>query len=110
MCSYKWKIWNISNKSFVLTPGSCPRGGTWVGGRRGKKNLFLVAYQIDGDDEQNRMQVKFSPAGQTGDLRVWSKGQISFTKSISKIFIPNFVFSQIKDINLIDRHFHSVSR
>ena len=74
--------------------------GLGLGGRLGKKNLFLVAYQIDRDDEQNRMQVKFSPEGQTGDLRVWSKVQISFTKSISKIFIPDFVFSQIKDINL----------
>ena len=31
---------------------------------RGSKNFFVkhgrVAYQIDGDDEQNRMQVKFS--------------------------------------------------
>ena len=35
-----------------------------------------VAYQIDGDHEQNRMQVKFSSYGQTGDLWVRSKGQI----------------------------------
>ena len=37
----------------------------------------LVAYQINGDDAQNRMQVKFSSYGQTGDLEVRSKGQIS---------------------------------
>ena len=36
-----------------------------------------VAYQIDGDDEQNRMQVKFSSLGQTDDLGVTLKGQIS---------------------------------
>ena len=36
-----------------------------------------MAYQINGDDKQNRMQVKFSPYGQTGDLGVRSKGQIS---------------------------------
>ena len=36
-----------------------------------------VAYQIDGDEEQNRMQVKFLPQGQTGDLGVRPKGQIS---------------------------------
>ena len=36
-----------------------------------------VAFQIDEDDEQNRMQVKFSSYGQTGDLGVRSKGQIS---------------------------------
>ena len=38
-------------------------GGT--GGAQGVKKIFFfkhghVAYQIDGDDEQNRMQVKFS--------------------------------------------------
>ena len=36
--------------------------GTW--GAQGVKNLFFkhghVAYQIDEDDEHNRMQVKFS--------------------------------------------------
>ena len=31
-----------------------------------------VAYQIDGDDKQNRMQVNFSSWGQTGDLGVRS--------------------------------------
>ena len=68
---------------FILSPGSCPRGrtlGRWGGGggARGQKNDFNdVAYQIDGDDEQNRMQVKFSSYGETGDLRVRSKGQIS---------------------------------
>ena len=36
-----------------------------------------VAYQIDGNDEQNRMQVAFSPYSQTGDLSARSKGQIS---------------------------------
>ena len=36
-----------------------------------------VVYQIDKDDQQNRMQVKFSSYGQTGDLGVRSKGQIS---------------------------------
>ena len=50
-------------------------------GRPGDQKLFYfkhnqLAYQIDGDDEQNRMQVKCSPYGQTGDLGVRSKGQI----------------------------------
>ena len=48
---------------------------------RGSKNIYFehghVAYQIYGDDEQNRMQVNFSCKGQTGDLGVRSKGQIS---------------------------------
>ena len=53
-----------------------------------------VAYQIDGDVEQNRMQVTFSSYGQTGDLEVRSKGQIAVNFDYhvnSKIFIPNFV-------------------
>ena len=42
-------------------------------GRPGCQKLFYfkhgrLAYQIDGDDGQNRMQVKFSPYGQTADL------------------------------------------
>ena len=46
--------------------GHAPGVGLWgVGDPRGsKKNIFEhghVAYQIDGDDEHNRMQVKFSP-------------------------------------------------
>ena len=57
-----------------MSAGSCLRGGTlgrWVAqrGGGGKKKLYygLVAYQIDGYDEQNRMKVMFSPQGQTGD-------------------------------------------
>ena len=41
-------------KIFILSPGSCPRGGTW--GTGGVKNLILpehghVAYQIEEDNE-----------------------------------------------------------
>ena len=53
-----------------------------------------MAYQIEGDDKQNREQVKFSSYGQTDDLEVRSKGQISLNLGYyvnSKIFIPNFV-------------------
>ena len=28
VCSHKWKIQNISDEIFILSPGSCPRGGT----------------------------------------------------------------------------------
>ena len=48
---------------FVLSPGPCPRGGTLVHLGRPVGHFFkygYVAYQIDEDDEQNRMQVKFS--------------------------------------------------
>ena len=54
-----------------------------LGGAQGVKKDFIkhghVAYQIDGDDKQNRMQVTFSPYDQTGDLGARSKGQISLT-------------------------------
>ena len=57
---------------FILSPGSCPRSGTlghW--GAQGVNYFFKyvhVANQIDGDDEQNRIQVTFSSYSQLGDL------------------------------------------
>ena len=63
--------WDFHSVAWVMPQGldlgalGVPRGS--------KKVLFKhghVAYQIDGDDEQNRMQVKFSSYGQTGDLGV----------------------------------------
>ena len=47
-----------------------------AGGAKGVKN-GQVEYQIDTDDEKNRMQVNFSPYGQPGDLGVRSKGRTS---------------------------------
>ena len=53
---------NISNNIFVLMPGSCIRGGTWDGSQI---IIFSkhghVAYQIEGDDKRNRIQVNLSP-------------------------------------------------
>ena len=47
-----------------------------VGAPRGSKLFYFkhgqLAYQIDRDDEQDRMQGKFSPYGRTGDLGVGS--------------------------------------
>ena len=66
VCSHKWKIQNISDGIFILLPGSCLSGGTFGrwGCPGGKKNIFFkhghVAYKINGDDKQNRMQIKFS--------------------------------------------------
>ena len=64
--------------------GHIPGVGLWgTGGSQGVKFFFLkhghVAYQIDGDDKQNRMQVTISSSDQTGDLGTRSKGQISLT-------------------------------
>ena len=64
VCSHKCKIQNIPDGIFILSPGSWPRGetlGHW--GCPGVNFLFKhghVAYQIDWDDKQNRMEVTFS--------------------------------------------------
>ena len=87
-----------------------------LGVPRGSKCFFFkhgdVAYQIDEDDEQNRMQVTFSSYGQTGDLGARSKGQVSLTCQFQRFFIPTslYVFSQIKDRKHIELNFHSVAR
>ena len=61
---------NISDRIFILSPSSCPKGGTLGrlgcpgggGGGGGGQFFFFkhgdVAYQIDRDDKQNKMQVK----------------------------------------------------
>ena len=41
MCTHKWKKQNISDGIFILSPGSCPRGGTW--GYLGAKIKFRPA-------------------------------------------------------------------
>ena len=52
--------------------GHAPGVGLWRWGAKGVKFFFFkhgqLAYPIDGDDEQNRMQIKFLHYGQTGDL------------------------------------------
>ena len=96
--------------------GHAPGVGLWgAGGARGSKNFFFkhghVIYQIDGDDEQNRMQVKFSSKGQTGDLGARSKGQISLTCQFQRfLFQTVCVSSQIKDKKHIKQNFHSVAK
>ena len=66
-------------RDFYSVPWVMPQGWDFgaLGVPRGSNFFFFklghVVYQIDGDDEQNRMQVKFSSKGQTGDLGVSSK-------------------------------------
>ena len=72
---------NERYKTYQTEFSFCPLGhapGVGLGAPRGSNFFFFfkhshVAYQIDGDDEQNKMQVKFSSKGQTGDLGVRSK-------------------------------------
>ena len=68
-----------------------------------------MAYQIDGDDEQNRMQVKFLSLGQTGDLEVRSKGQISPCQFQRFLYQTLCVFSQMNDTKHIRRDFYYVA-
>ena len=56
---------HIRRDFYSVTLGHAPGVGLLgTGGTKGVKHFFFkhghVAYQIDGDDEQNRMQVTFS--------------------------------------------------
>ena len=106
----------ISDGFFNLSAGSCPRVGMGhLGCPGGSNNFFFkhghVAYQINGVDEQNRMQVEFSSECQTGDLGVRSKIikfglQCQFQRFLYQTLC---VFSQIKDRKYIEHNFHSVA-
>ena len=93
------------------------RGGTLGhGGYPGGQTIFFfkyghVPYQIEGDDEQSKMQVTFSSQGQTGDLQARSKGQISLTCQFQRFLYQTLsLFSQIKDRKHIEQKFHSVAK
>ena len=65
-----------------------------------------MAYKINGDDEQNRIEVKFSSYGQTCGLGVRVKAQISYiigyyVKFQTFLYQTLYVFSQIKDVHLL---------
>ena len=55
----------ISDRIFIMLPGSYPGVGLrGAGDTQGVEFFFKhghVAYQIDSDDKQNRMQVNFNP-------------------------------------------------
>ena len=92
---------------FILSPGSCPRGGTW--GHLGAKIKFrpavcLLCYLLQNHWTKFNQIWCVSYSHEWGAQRkqiFWpnplGRGQkvkyhlISITKSISKIFIPNFV-------------------
>ena len=90
--------------------------GLWgTGVPRGSNNFSFkhghVAYHIDGDDEQNKMQLTFSSWRQTGDLGARLKGQISLTCQFQRFLYQTLcVFSQIKDRKHIERNFYSVGK
>ena len=66
VCVLTNERYNTYQKGFLFCRlGHAPEMGLWcTGGTQGVKHFFFkhghVAYQIDGDDEQNKMEVKFS--------------------------------------------------
>ena len=66
---------DINSFAWVMPQGSDFGALGCQGGHFFSKQCH-VSYQIDEDGKQNRMQVKFSSYGQTGDLWARSKGQI----------------------------------
>ena len=69
--NFMFVLKNKRNGIFIMSPGSYSRGwdlGLLVGHFFSKHGH--VAYQIEGDGEQNGEQVKCSPYGQTCDLKV----------------------------------------
>ena len=91
VCSHKSKIQNILDGIFILSLGHAPGAGFGaLGVSKGSKIHFSNMVM----DKQNRMQVKFSSYGQTGDLGARSKGQVSFNFGYHvsyKDFMPIFV-------------------
>ena len=79
----------------------------------GQKIYFFkhghVVYQIDGDDEQNRMQVKFSPLP-CGEVKQSNIIKFQLQGQFQRLLYKSLrVFSQIKDRKHIERNFHSVA-
>ena len=109
MCFHKWKIQNISDGFFILSPGSCPRGGTW--GYLGAKiqiqscclSVMLSPPKPLDEIQLNLVCELLTWMGRATSIFFapppWALGRgqmvkyhlILITKSISKIFIPNFM-------------------
>ena len=111
VCYHKWKIQNILDRIFILSPRSCPRGGTWecLGAKieihpavcplcylflnhwTEFNQIWCVSYSHEWG-----VQKQFILARPPRDLGRGQKVKyylISITKAISKIFKPNCVCS-----------------
>ena len=100
MCLFSQKkVTKHIRRDFNSVAWVMPEGSDFgsLGCRGGQKKIFVkhghVAYQIDVDDEQNKMQVKFSSWDQTGDLGMRSKGQISLNFGYHVNF--NFLYTKL---------------
>ena len=107
VCSHKWKIQNISDRVFILSPRSCPRGGTW-GVLRGQNQILFCCLSLCylllshwtkfnqiwcvSYSHEWGVQLQKCLAPPPGEGSKGHYNLISITKSISKIFIPNVVF------------------
>ena len=98
LCSLKWKIQSVSDGIFILAPELCPGVVLWGAGCPGGQKLLFQTWSCGISNlrgcraEQNASTI--SSYGQTGDLGVRSKGQISLNFDYqvkSKFFVPNFV-------------------
>ena len=104
---------------FILCSlGHAPGVRLWgAGGAKVVKKVIFkhghVANQIDKDDEQNRMQVKFLSSGQTGDLG-WGQRlniiRLRLPCQFQRFLYQTLcVFSRMKDTKHIRRDFYSVT-
>ena len=128
VCTHKWTIQNISDGIFILSPGSCPRGGTW--GYWGAKIKFRPAVcplcylhlnrwtkfnQICCVSFSHEWGVQGKNVFGTAPWGPWegSKDQISFFQLQSQFqrFLHQTlcVYSQIQDTKHIWRDLYSVT-
>ena len=112
VCSHNKRYKTYQTGFALCRPGHAQGVVLWgVGVPRWVKKKFKhghVAYQIDGDDEQNRLQVKFSSRVKLVTLGVRSKGQISLNLDYhvnSKIFYTNLCVRSYKKniVNILNR-------
>ena len=92
MCSHNWKIQNISDGIFILSPGSCPWGGTWgcPGGHFFQTWSRGISNRQGWQAERNASK-HFHPRVKLVTLG-WGQISLNFGYHVnSKIFITNYV-------------------
>ena len=120
VCSHKWKIQNISDGIFILSPESCPRGRTkGHGGDQGVKSFFFFQTWSCGISNWRGWPAEQN-ASKIFNLRSnwWPWGEVK-KSNIIKFQLPcqfqRFlyqtlcVFSQMKDTKHIRQYNHSVA-
>ena len=131
VCSHKWKIQNISDGFFILSPGSCPKGGTW--GYLGQNQfgpavcplsclllnhwtkfnqIWCVSYSHEWGGQRKKIfgPIPWGPGegskGQISILNINFNYKVNFQRFLFQTLI---VFSQMKDTKHIRRDFYSVA-